>query len=208
MRANLEEMGYQIDVKILNMSHYKVPQARRRMIMLASRIGRMEVISQQLAADKMVTVRDAISFLAQVGKSGDHLHDMSKRPHRLDIQKMISLIPKDGGSRTDLPSEYWLECHKKTSGFKDVYGRMKWDKPSPTITGGCSQPSKGRYLHPEENRGITLREAALLQTFPKGYRFSFRSGKQGVATMIGNALPPTFIQFHASSILRHLRDFS
>jgi DNA (cytosine-5)-methyltransferase 1 len=114
------------------------------------------------------------------------------------------LVPKNGGSRTDLPSKYQLKCHKKTKGFKDVYGRMWWDKPSPTITGGCSQPSKGRFLHPEENRSITLREAALLQTFPKDYRFSLKAGRQGVATMIGNALPPAFIQFHASRLLRHL----
>jgi DNA (cytosine-5)-methyltransferase 1 len=207
LRNELESSGYKIDVKILNMSHYGVPQARRRMIMLASRLGGIEVISQELDSDKMTTVREAISFLSPVGQSGDNLHDITQR-HQPKIQRMISLIPKDGGSRTDLPPGYQLECHKKTSGFRDVYGRMAWDKPSPTITGGCSQPSKGRYLHPEENRAITLREAALLQTFPKNYKFSFRSGKQGVATMIGNALPPTFIQFHANSILRHLHDNS
>ena len=114
------------------------------------------------------------------------------------------MIPKDGGSRTDLSEEYQLECHKRTNGFKDVYGRMAWDKPAPTITGGCNNPSKGRFLHPEEDRVITLREAALLQTFPVNYKFSFRSGKAGVATMIGNALPPAFIEFHARNIIEHL----
>lgn len=201
--AKLEEVGYKVDVKVLNMSNYMVPQVRRRMIMLASRLGGIEVVKQELDADEMITVRKAISFLPPVGQSGDQLHDIvEKRKPR--IQKMISLVPKNGGSRTDLPYEYQLECHKKTTGFKDVYGRMRWDRPSPTITGGCSQPSKGRFLHPEENRGITLREAALLQTFPKDYKFSLKAGKQGVATMIGNALPPTFIQFHATSLLHHL----
>jgi len=203
LRQKLEASGYKIDVKVLNMSHYGVPQARRRMIMLASRLGDIEIVSQELNSDKMATVRNAISFLAPVGQSGDSLHDITQRRNP-KIQKMISLIPKDGGSRTDLPPEYQLECHKKTSGFKDVYGRMKWDKPSPTITCGCSQPSKGRFLHPEEDRVITLREAALLQTFPKDYRFSSRAGKQGVATMIGNALPPIFIEFHANHLLQHL----
>jgi DNA (cytosine-5)-methyltransferase 1 len=203
LKSELEASGYKIDVKVLNMSHYGVPQARRRMIMLGSRLGDIEVISQELDSDKMATVREAISFLAPVGQSGDSLHDVIEH-RKPKIQKMISMVPKNGGSRTDLPPEYKLECHKKTSGFKDVYGRMKWDRPSPTITGGCSQPSKGRFLHPEEDRAITLREAALLQTFPKDYKFSFRSGKQGVATMIGNALPPTFIQFHANSLLQHL----
>ncbi|MDR3298270.1 MAG: DNA cytosine methyltransferase [Candidatus Nomurabacteria bacterium] len=205
LRAELEKIGYKIDVKVLNMSKYDVPQARRRMIMLASRIGKLDVISQELDSDKMKTVRDAISFLPPVGCSHDPLHDIVEyRSNK--VQKLISLVPKDGGSRTDLPEEYQLECHKKTSGFKDVYGRMSWDKPSPTITGGCSQPSKGRFLHPEENRTITLREAALLQTFPKNYKFSFKSGKQGVATMIGNALPPTFIQFHALNVVTHLNN--
>lgn len=202
--AKLEGCGYRIDAKVLNMSNYNVPQARRRMILLASRLGSIRVVSQRLDSDEMATVRDAIAFLPPVGQSGDKLHDVIER-RKPRIQKMIALTPKDGGSRADLPLEYQLECHKKTSGFKDVYGRMKWDKPSPTITGGCVSPSKGRFLHPEENRAITLREAALLQTFPKDYRFSLKAGKQGVAVMIGNALPPTFIQFHANSILEHIR---
>jgi len=203
LKAGLEACGYKIDVKILNMSHYGVPQARRRMILLASRLGKIEVIAQELDSKHMATVRDAIAFLPPVGGSGDSLHDIVEQ-RKPKTQKMVALIPKDGGSRTDLPSKYQLECHKKTTGFKDVYGRMAWDKPAPTITGGCSQPSKGRFLHPAENRTITLREAALLQTFPRDYKFSFKSGKQGVATMIGNALPPTFIQFHANSLLQHL----
>lgn len=201
--SDLEDLGYSVDHKVLKMSHYGVPQARRRMIMLASRLGNIEVVKQELDTSKMATVRDAISFLPPVGKSGDPLHDITENRSE-KVKKLISMIPKDGGSRTDLGEEYQLECHKKTNGFRDVYGRMAWNKPSPTITGGCNSPSKGRFLHPEENRGITLREAALLQTFPQGYKFSFKSGKQGVAMMIGNALPPTFIEFHAKGLLNHL----
>jgi DNA (cytosine-5)-methyltransferase 1 len=114
---------------------------------------------------------------------------------------MIRLIPKNGGSRMDLPMKYHLPCHKRfPEGFKDVYGRMKWSDVSPTITGGCVSPSKGRFLHPSQNRAISLREAALLQTFPQNYYFSLKSGRQGVALMIGNALPPTFIKRHALAI--------
>lgn len=204
LKSELESIGYKIDVKVLKMSHFGVPQARRRMIMLGSRLGDIDVVSQELDTDKMATVRDAISFLPVAGESGDPLHDASEK--RSDkIKKLISMIPKNGGSRTDIGEEYQLECHKRTTGFKDVYGRMAWDKPSPTITGGCNSPSKGRFLHPEENRGITLREAALLQTFPIDYKFSFGSGKSGIAMMIGNALPPTFIEFHAKSLLKHLK---
>jgi DNA (cytosine-5)-methyltransferase 1 len=200
----LSDAGYQIDVKVLNMSHFKVPQTRRRMIMLGSRLGEVEVFSQELEKAHMATLRETISKLPKAGESGDPLHDIVER--RSDkIKKLISMIPKNGGSRTDLSDEYQLECHKRMNGFKDVYGRMSWDKPAPTMTGGCANPSKGRFLHPEENRTITLREASLIQTFPPNYKFSFSSGKQGIATMIGNALPPVFIEFHASNLVKHLQ---
>ena len=78
---------------------------------------------------------------------------------------------------------------------------------SPTITGGCISPSKGRFLHPQQNRAITLREAALLQTFPKKYKFSLEKGKDSVALMIGNALPPEFIKRHALQFKKHLSSF-
>lgn len=200
----LKKIGYAVDHKVLKMSHYNVPQARRRMIMLASRFDDIEVVKQELDEDKMKTVREAIAFLPPNGDDNDPLHDTTD--NRSDkVKNLISMIPKDGGSRTDLGEEYQLECHKRTSGFRDVYGRMAWDKPSPTITGGCNNPSKGRFIHPEQNRVITLREAALLQTFPRDYKFSLKSGKTGVAVMIGNALPPTFIEFHARKIMKHLK---
>ncbi|EGT3624740.1 DNA cytosine methyltransferase, partial [Morganella morganii] len=121
------------------------------------------------------------------------------------VLKIIENIPKDGGSRVDLPRDLWLPCHiKKPDGYKDVYGRMSWDKVSPTITGGCTNPSKGRFIHPEKNRAITLREAALLQTFPIDYKFSLDKGRDSVALMIGNALPPRFIYVHALKIKEHL----
>jgi len=204
---DLKKAGYSVDHKVLKMSNYGVPQSRRRMIMLASRFGDIDVVAQELDEDKMKTVRDAIAYLPTSGLDSDPLHD--KTDNRSDrIKLRISMTPKDGGSRIDLPDEFQLECHKKTSGFRDVYGRMAWDKPSPTITGGCNNPSKGRFLHPEEDRVITLREAALLQTFPANYKFSLKSGKTGVAMMIGNALPPAFIQFHARTILTHLHSIS
>jgi DNA (cytosine-5)-methyltransferase 1 len=79
---------------------------------------------------------------------------------------------------------------------------MAWDDVAPTITGGCCNPSKGRFLHPTKHRAITLREAALLQTFPPNYIFSLKRGKFPAAQMIGNALPPEFIRRHAKEILR------
>ena len=192
----MAEAGYLGDVRVFNTAEYGVPQRRRRLIYLAGlqvRIPFAEPVPYE------VTVRDAIGDLPRAGESGDPLHDMpEKRTPR--IMQLIRRIPQDGGSRTDLPEEDQLDCHKRCDGFKDVYGRMAWNDVSPTITSGCFNPSKGRFLHPDENRAITLREAALLQGFPRLYEFPVRSGKTGIATMIGNALPPPFIAAHAKNV--------
>lgn len=200
-KRGLEEMGYDFNGTpfVLNTANYGVPQRRRRMILVGSRVG---VIELPLGEKAMKTVRETIGALPYPGKSGDPLHDLKENRDARTVE-MIKMIPKNGGSRTDLPLKYRLACHKKLpDGFKDVYGRMAWDRVSPTITGGCISPSKGRFLHPSQNRSITLREAALLQSFPKNYFFSLDRGRQGVALMIGNALPPTFIKRHALAIKR------
>ena len=202
VKRELNRLGYSFDAKVLNAADFGVPQRRRRMIMLCSRVGEL-CIEQPARPITLSTVRQKIGKMPTPGSSGDSLHDMpEKRSPR--IQRLISLVPKDGGSRKDLPEDLKLDCHKRIDGFRDVYGRMAWDKPSPTITGGCSNPSRGRFLHPEQDRTITLREAALLQTFPITYKFSLKRGKQSVAVMVGNALPPIFIEHHAKNILNHL----
>lgn len=203
--VDLEGLGYIINYKVLNTSDFGVPQSRRRMILFASQFDKLEIPEKDQKLQRKLTVRDAISRLEDSSDSKDPLHNNTVN-YTDKTLNIIKHIPKNGGSRTDLPEELRLECHKKTSGFKDVYGRMSWDKPSPTITGGCTSASKGRFIHPEKDRAITLREAALLQTFPKNYKFSPNASKQGVATMIGNALPPKFIEFHAREILKHLQN--
>lgn len=202
-KKELEMLGYDLNGTplILNTADYGVPQRRRRMILVCSRVGRIELPEREAMK---ITVREAIGNLLHPGESNDPLHDiLEKRSPR--IIEMIKLIPKNGGSRMDLPKEFRLPCHQKLpEGFRDVYGRMAWEDVAPTITGGCVSPSKGRFLHPSQNRSITLREAALLQSFPKNYYFSLNRGKQGAALMIGNALPPVFIKRHASAIRKTL----
>jgi DNA (cytosine-5)-methyltransferase 1 len=203
-KKELEDMGYESNGTplVLNTANYGVPQRRRRMILVSSRIGKIDLPAG--TSNKKTTVKDAIGGMPLPGGTGDPLHDIKENRTKKVIE-MIRLIPRDGGSRTDLPRRLHLECHKKiSSGFRDVYGRMSWDDVSPTITGGCISPSKGRFLHPVQNRAITLREAALLQTFPKDYFFSLKRGRQGVALMIGNALPPEFIRQHAASIKKSI----
>lgn len=199
--SELKLLGYFIDdtsLQVEDVSNYNVPQRRRRMILKASRLGS---IAETLKSKEKVTVRKCFenADLKAVGVSNDFLHDYEQK-RSIKVQEIIKSIPKDGGSRVDLPDHLVLDCHKRNpKGFMDVYGRMKWDAVSPTITGGCNSPSKGRFLHPEEDRCITLREAALLQTFPVNYKFP-KVSQTAIALMIGNALPPEFIRQHAISI--------
>ena len=194
----IRTMGYQGEYRILDAADFGVPQRRKRLIFLAGLNGSIPFAPP---VRKRRTVRDAISRLPIAGESGDSLHDLLS-VHQPRIQEIIKNIPKDGGSRTSLPKKLWLKCHCDISrGFKDVYGRMAWDCVAPTITSGCFNPSKGRFLHPEEDRAITLREAAILQGFPKKYYFP-SDNRSAVGMMIGNALPPPFIKAHAKAILK------
>lgn len=204
VRSKLNDLGYVSDLKVLNTEKYGVPQRRKRMIMLASRIGKVRVCDVDLTWGRPRTVRSTLALLDRTDHSSDSLHNYTERRSKR-IQKLIASIPVNGGSRSDLPDELVLECHKKTDGFRDVYGRMAWDKPAPTITGGCISPSKGRFLHPEEDRAITLREAALLQTLPLTFSVPEKVSRSSVSIMIGNALPPTFIEFHAKCLRSLLR---
>jgi DNA (cytosine-5)-methyltransferase 1 len=199
--ARLEHDGYQVVVQVMDVSRFAVPQRRKRLILSASRVGTPRLATE---VGSRMTVRDAIGNLKQPGYSGDPLHDCITNSRTARVQAMIEAIPKDGGSRHSLPISMRLGCHARTSGFNDVYGRMKWDDVSPTITSGCSNPSKGRFIHPYEDRPITLREAALLQGFPADYRFDISHGKGAIALMIGNALPPPFIAAHARVMAKGL----
>ncbi len=187
---SLRRIGYSVEFRVLNVADYGVPQRRARLVLLAGQNGPIDFA---IPSKPHVTVRQAIGNMPASGNSGDPVHDLpEKRTER--IRELISLIPKDGGSRSDLPEHLKLECHKRCNGFKDVYGRMKWDDVAPTLTTGCFNPSKGRFLHPQEDRTITIREAALLQTFPRNYKFPARLGKVTLAMQIGNALPPEFVR--------------
>lgn len=197
----LSAAGYQVISKVLDVSAFGVPQRRKRLILSASRLGMPRLATE---TSTRATVREAIGALPLAGESGDGLHDIQTKNRSARVQAMIEAIPKDGGSRNSLPDAMKLDCHRKTSGFNDVYGRMKWEDVSPTITSGCSNPSKGRFIHPQEDRPITLREAAILQGFPADYRFVISHGKEAIALMIGNALPPKFIAAHGRAMAQGL----
>jgi len=197
----LEDLGYPAReaAQVLNAADYGVPQSRRRLVLVATRVGPLDPVTP---LPRRSTVRDAIGHLEAPGSTGDPLHDLPER-RSARISALIRRVPADGGSRLDLDEQ--LQCHEGFSGFKDVYGRMAWDRPAPTITGGCHNPSKGRFIHPDQHRAITLREAALLQGFPADYTFRLDRGKLAAAVMIGNALPPGFVAAHARPVAKRLR---
>lgn len=199
----LKKLGYSLDYKVVNVSEYNVPQRRKRLVLVGSKLGEIKIAA---GVKTIITVKDALSKINDNIKN-DGLHNMYPR-HSEHIQKMISLVPKNGGSRKDLPEQFKLECHKKKNiGFTDIYGRLKWDSVSSTITGGCLNPSKGRFLHPEEDRCISAREAALLQTFPINYKFPTDLTKDKIALLIGNALPPEFSRIQAKNIFQHIEKY-
>lgn len=195
--ATLLSLGFRFEHKILDVADYGVPQRRRRLVLLASRKRKVEFAP---VVRHRKTVRNAIGGLPEAGTSGDLLHDLPEKRSQV-VRERIRNIPPDGGSRKSLPGRLSLDCHDRTDGFKDVYGRMAWESLAPTITTGCFNPSKGRFLHPDAHRAITMREAALLQSFPMRYKFPASMGKVRLATMIGNALPPKFICAHARSLI-------
>ncbi|MBI5386114.1 MAG: DNA cytosine methyltransferase [Verrucomicrobia bacterium] len=201
VRRVLKELGYECNSDVLDAADYGVPQRRRRFILLA---GRKRTIPFANPARAKRTVSSAFARLSKRRARNDPLHALGEKRSG-KVTKLIRLIPKNGGNRLDLGKRRQLDCHRNCDGFKDVYGRMAWNDVAPTITGGCCNPSKGRFLHPTRNRCITLREAALLQTFPPTYFFSTKRGKFPAAQMIGNALPPEFIRRHARAVIKSLR---
>jgi DNA (cytosine-5)-methyltransferase 1 len=195
---SIRNLGYDAKHEIHNAADFGVPQRRRRLILLAARGVTVEM-PQKISPEERSTVRTTLSGLSKPGTSGDPAHDVTEM-RQPKIQELIRLIPHDGGSREDLGPDRVLDCHVKCEGFYDVYGRMRWDAVSPTITSGFVNPSKGRFLHPEQDRCVTPREAALLQSFPPEYKFPMERGKCPVATMIGNAFPPELARRHAVAV--------
>ncbi len=206
----LKQAGYLVRSDVLNAADYGVPQRRKRAIIIARRGGRRAELPTA-TVDEHRTVRDAISDLPAVNAGEVDSEDpMHRAPDHTDrIIEMLDLTPVDGGSWPDIPEEhreeYWSASMKKrarkgdTSSYCDTYGRMHWDKPAPTITRKSSSPSCGRYVHPEQNRNITVREAARLQTFPDEWQF------QGAFTdwyaQNGNAVPPRLAEAIAEKVL-------
>ena len=208
----LSDAGYYYTYKEVDCRLYGIPQRRRRLVLLASLLGPIDLVEPtHLDTKNWATVRSTISNLPPI-KAGekdaqDPLH-VSSSLSPLNLKRMRASVP--GGSWRNWPNELVASCHKRDTGstYPGVYGRMEWDAPSPTITGQCFGFGNGRFGHPQQDRAISLREAALLQTFPRSYLF-VPEGKPvhmtSVGRMIGNAVPPKLGQIIGKSILHHIQ---
>jgi len=205
----IKRFGYEYDFKIVSSEFYGVPQQRKRLVVLAKLNDKPMFPSYSHGVDEVAfaTVRDYIGDLPplQAGESDrvDPLHTAAIiQPINI---KRLQHTP-EGGDRRDWPDELWLNCHRKYDGHTDVYGRMSWDKPSKTLTTKCTSISNGRFGHPDvtQHRAITFREAACLQTFPKG--FQFIGSRVSKSKQIGNAVPVLLAQRFAEAIMKQADD--
>jgi DNA (cytosine-5)-methyltransferase 1 len=204
----LADLGYLLaPPKVIDAADYGVPQRRERCITVAAKErGLAESFYNALELKPRVSVAEAIGSLTPLAAGerdpDDSLH--FARCHQPIVLERLRRIPKDGGSRSSLPEYLELPCHKeRPTDFSDVYGRMKWDDVAPTLTTGCTDLTKGRFAHPRDDRAITLREAALLQSFPARYRFFGNHGQ--IAQQIGNAVPVKMVRTMARSLIECIK---
>lgn len=204
----IKRAGYGVNYQRVRSQDYGVPQRRARLVLLASRHGDLPLIKP--THEKPVTVREAIGGLPPIDAGKVHPVDRLHASRGLTAQNLRRLqATREGGSWRDWDAELQLACHKKAGGksFRAVYGRMSWDEPSPVITTQCLGIGNGRFGHPEQDRAISIREAAILQSFPADFAFVPPQEKViGVqlARQIGNAVPPKLGQAVARSIKQHL----
>lgn len=196
---DLEKRGYSVEYEIYKLNDYGVPQTRKRFSLIASRIVKGKI--KPVKSEKKPIVKDFLgesNGFAKIEAGHKDLTSFNHSASNLSKQNLdtIKQTPKNGGNSVKQRAFF------KGTGFKDSYSRMSWDKPAPTITTKFFSISNGRFAHPEENRAISLREGATLQTFPKDYTF-YSNSIQTTARMIGNAVPPEFARRIGQAIIEN-----
>jgi DNA (cytosine-5)-methyltransferase 1 len=206
----LKRVGYYVTYRVVRADHYGVPQRRSRLVLLASRHGEIE-FPKPTHFDAPKTVRDAIGSLPPIKAGGVHPSDRFHSCRGLTPRNLSRIrATKEGGSWKDWSDSLKLACHKRSRGktFRSVYGRLSWDAPSSVITTQCLGIGNGRFGHPEQDRAISIREAALLQSFPRSYDFWPKDKavpQLHLARHIGNAVPVGLARVIARAIKRHIK---
>lgn len=209
--AKLEKLGYAVDFESCHCPAYGIPQQRRRMVLVASLLGEIRVPKGKVAPADYATVEQAIRELPPLGHgetdSADGLHK-SRTLTPVNLKRIRNSTP--GGTWEEWDEGLRAPCHRKSSGstFRNVYARMVWDEPSPTITTLSYNYGAGRFGHPEQDRAISLREAAILQSFPREYEFVSPGQPVQFAPLgrlIGNAVPPKLAQAVGEAVVGHVK---
>ena len=219
----LKSNGYVVNWDILQLADYDVPQTRRRLVLLAGNGFRIEIPKATRASNANIkpglkhrlTVFDVIGNMRErpVTLSYALKHGGPKK-FNWHVVRDLTLLSKKrlkslktGQDRLSLPEDLRPKCHKNNSkGFQNVYGRMSWDQVPPAITSGCTTPCMGRFGHPTQVRTISVREAALIQTFPKDYKFD-TDFMDTACNLVGNALPPKIAKHLGKACMNsHLGD--
>ncbi|MGL4391887.1 MAG: DNA cytosine methyltransferase [Fusobacteriaceae bacterium] len=207
----LEELGYYVSFDIVNSASYGVPQNRKRLVLLASRFGKIILVPPFTSPNKYPTVRQAIGHLPPLKHGDFSAKDLLHRCAKLSKMNIARIRQsKPGGTWRDWDEKLRLKCHKKSSGksYSSVYGRMCWDAPAPTITTQFFGYGNGRFGHPDQERALSLREGAILQSFPENYLFLDQEknlNTRNIGMHIGNAVPVELGHAVGLSILNHLK---
>lgn len=208
----LRSLGYSVDWKIVDAAKYGVPQNRNRLVLLASKLGKISVPDG--ASSSVKTVRWAIGDLPEVPAGQAIGCDPLHRARALTPINLARIrASRQAGTWRDWPAELRVDCHRIGSGrtYPSVYGRMSWDKPAPTITTQFYGYGNGRFGHPEQDRAITLREGAILQSFPEDFQFFASIDKinfREIGRLIGNAVPPILAQSIGNQIIHHVTSWA
>ena len=210
---SLTALDFHVDFQVVNCADYGVPQQRNRLVLLASRLAPIELIKPTTPNGKRKTVRDALSRLQPIEAGEQSANDpMHQAASLSDLNLKRIKASKPGGSWKDWDEHLIAACHKKPTGhtYPSVYGRMEWDQPAPTMTTQYYGFGNGRFGHPEQDRAISLREGAILQSFPKSYKF-VRKGElissKSLGRLIGNAVPVNLGKAIGKSILQHIDQY-
>lgn len=209
----LRDAEYHVDWLSCHGPNYGLPQSRRRLVLLASRLGPIHVPRSSTRAGSPATVREAIGELPAIEAGSrdpdDPLH-AARALSDINMRRIRASAP--GGTWRDWPDELRAACHRRDTGasFQSVYARMEWDKPSPTITTLAHNFGTGRFGHPEQDRPISLREAAMLQGFPRKYKFAAPGEPvffKRLGRLIGNAVPPPLARAVGDAVVNHVGQY-
>ncbi|QDT93851.1 DNA cytosine methyltransferase [Gimesia algae] len=206
----LESLKYSFDDRVVNSQDYGVPQRRQRLLLIGSRLGDISIPEathgEGTQNPEFSTVRDWIEHFPAITAGEEHQDVPNHRARGLSLQNLTRLQQTPaGGDRRNWPKNLLLECHKEHEGHTDVYGRLWWDRPASALTTKCITISNGRFGHPVQDRAISVREAASLQTFPDD--FIFHGSLQSMSRHIGNAVPALLAERIGKAIISHYRRY-